>query len=114
MRKSHSLLVFLLALLILSVPSAYAQDGVKPTLTPTATLTPTPTPTVTPTATIEPIPQLPPVPPYHLMGISVEADDGLILYGDLYLVDSARITGRASQGNQEILQQPFAYAKLLG
>jgi pimeloyl-ACP methyl ester carboxylesterase len=97
MRKLQTLLaVFLILLILLIGGVTYAQEIVTPTptltFTPTWTLSPTPTPTVTPTVTPQPIPQLPPVPPYYQMGVSVEADDGLTLYGDLYLVDSARIT----------------------
>ncbi len=105
MRKSQSMLVFVI-LLVFSISVAYAQEGgtltptvtFPPTFTPTLTMTPTPTLTptftltLTPTSTTALVPILPPVPPYYPMGVSVEAEDGLVLYGDLFLVDAARPT----------------------
>jgi pimeloyl-ACP methyl ester carboxylesterase len=98
MPKLRSLPV-LFVLLILGVSLAYAQEGgggdpPSPPPPPTSPPVPTQPPqppslTPTPSGTADAADLIPQKPPFQ---VSVEAEDGLILYGDLFLVDAARPT----------------------
>lgn len=77
MSKSRCLIIVWL-LVMLSAHVVEAQDGG----------TPEPTPELTPTPTLE----QPLLPPIYALPVTVPAEDGLTLVGDLYLIEAARPT----------------------